>query len=257
MVAPGLSRAAYWTLVGLAAAVSILSPCGARADTLGEELSAIDRLIAGRDTPFEEAEKRCKGLLAKYASPEDQGRIYYQLAAIYTQSGMLRPEKAIEWCKKALEYPLDPRKQVGLYIWWCTAIEHVHAGARGDSLVAARREVARLCLMGLRVCLDHNIRGSTQEFPPLPDMRYAGPRGDDDKQYEERKRKVDERNRLVRERLLHRRMVPLRNILVRRLASFYSQLPLPSDELRQMAGEVLADKQAVDDLMKEVVQAKP
>lgn len=216
-------------------------------------MSAIDRLIAGRDTPFEEAEKRCKGLLAKYTSPDDQGRIYYQLASIYTQSGMVKPEKAIEWCKKALEYPLDPLKQVGLYIWWCAAIEVVHAGARGDPLVAARREVARLCLMGLRVCLDHNVRGAAPEFPPLPDLSAVP---GDHKYDEERKRMADERNRLVRERLLHRRMVPFRDILVRRLASFYSQLPLPSDELRQMAGEVLADKQAVDDLMKEVVQAK-
>ena len=245
--------AAYWMLIGLAAAaVSVLSPCGARGDTLGEELSAIDRLVSGPSTPFDEAEKRCKGLLAKYTSPEDQGRIYYQLAAIYTQSGMLKPEKAIEWCKKALECPLYPVKQVELYLWWGGAIQVLHADARGDSLIAARREVARPYLMGLRVCLDHNVRSSMPELPPLPGVRYAGPSSNKD--YGERKRMADERNRLVLERLLRRRMVPFRDILVHRLAFIYSRLPLASDELRQMAREVLADEQAVDDLMKAVGQ---
>ncbi|MDH4241840.1 MAG: hypothetical protein OEW48_19950, partial [Phycisphaerae bacterium] len=92
------------------------------ANTLDEELYEVDKLRAGFDTPFDEVEKRCNELLKEYTKPEEQAKIYFELAQVDGQSGFQRPAKAIEYARKALELPQDPWKKVRLYIYWGDAI---------------------------------------------------------------------------------------------------------------------------------------
>lgn len=59
----------------------------AKASNLDRELHEVDKLRAGEETPFEQVEKMCKELLEKYTEWEEHGRIYFQLAHVYAQSG--------------------------------------------------------------------------------------------------------------------------------------------------------------------------
>ncbi len=109
------------------------------AETLEKELHEIDKLRMGEKTPFGQAENKCNELLEKYTEPEEQAKIYYQLAVVYSQSGQIMPNKTIEFSKKALELPLGPIEQLQLYVWWGDAIQVAHRGVRNQELVAARR----------------------------------------------------------------------------------------------------------------------
>ena len=112
------------------------------APTLEQQLSAVDELRAGLDTDFAEVERRCDELLKRYPAPEDQGKIYFELAQVEGQSGMQHPEKLIGYVKKALSLPCPPERQVDLYVYWGGALQVAHRGAQGEELSSARREAA-------------------------------------------------------------------------------------------------------------------
>lgn len=136
-----------------------------KAESLEEELFEIDKLRAGFDTPFDEVEKRCNKLLQKYTKPEEQGRIYYELTKVEGQSGLQRPAKAIEYAKKALEFPQDPWRKVRLYGYWGSAIEVTHRGTHDEEMAKGRREAVIPYLQGLRQLQQYNL---PEVKPPIP-----------------------------------------------------------------------------------------
>ncbi len=68
------------------------------------------RCARAPDTDFAEVERRCNDLLKRYPAPEDQGKIYYELAQVEGQSGMQHPDKLIQYAQKALALPCPPRE---------------------------------------------------------------------------------------------------------------------------------------------------
>jgi hypothetical protein len=133
------------------------------AETLDQALSAMDALRAGKQTPFEEVERRAPQLLRRYSQPADQGKICWQVATIYTQSGQVRPDTTIAWATRALRLPMEPAKRLQLYLAWGHALQGKHAGARGKELAAARREAVRPYLARLREALKHDLPDKVPE----------------------------------------------------------------------------------------------
>ena len=147
----------------------------ADAQTLEQELSAVDQLRSGFDTPFEEVERRCSDLLRRYTSPEDQAKIYFQLAQVEGQSGLQRPEKLVSYVKTALQLPLEPTKQVRLYMYWGDAVHVDHGGVRNGELLTARRKAVMPYLQGLRLTLTYDLTEEKPDLPGFPGRRRFRP----------------------------------------------------------------------------------
>jgi len=219
------------------------------ADELEDALRQVDNLRAGFDTPFDEVEKRCDALLQTYTAPEDQARIYYQLARVGAQSGLQRPAKAIEYVEKALDLPVDREGRVQLYMYWGCAIEVDHRGVLGEALRRARKQAAIPYLQGLRETLQYADEVQKLPLPPrweptLSDLR----------------RKLDKNAMTARshamrkrERLLER-LTRHQTSFEGQLAFLYSRVPFATDELEKLARELLQDEAAVDHLMARVIE---
>ncbi len=223
----------------------------AAARTLEQELSAVDGLRSGFDTPFEEVERRCSDLLRRYTSPEDQAKIYFQLAQVEGQSGMQRPEKLVSYVKTALQLPLEPTKQVRLYIYWGDTVQIGRPGVRNGEPLATRRKAAMPYLQGLRLTLAYDL---TEERPDLPG--YSGRRRfrpTDPEEYKESiRRQQQEYLEARRAAEVRQRMFRHRDILTSQISDMYSRFPFATDELRGLARKVLEDEAAVERLMSRV-----
>lgn len=220
------------------------------AKTLEEELYEIDKLRLGKKTPFDKAEKMANELLRKYTQPEEQGKICYQLAEVYAQSGQVWPAKTAEFSEKALGYPLDPVKQLQLYVYWGDAIQVAHRGVRNQELVVARRKAVMPYLEGLKEALDHNLPEEKPELPGVGRFRYSGPQ--DSEQYRELIRKHQAQVEARKLAKFQRDMIQHRDALTGQISYMYSRFPFASEEIEKLATEVLQDENAVERLMSAV-----
>lgn len=216
--------------------------------TLEEELYEVDQLRAGFDTPFDEVENRCNELLKEYTEPEEHGKIYYELTKVEGQSGFQRPAKAIEYAKKALELPQDPWKKVRLYIYWGDTIQIANRGVHNQKLVAARRKAALPYLYGLKETLQYDIPEVKPDLPRV-DRFQAHP---GTMQYQRLMQKHKEQVKAREKARFQRAMIQHRDILTSQTSTMYSRFPFASNEIKELATQVLEDEKAVERLMSAV-----
>ncbi|MFC1780794.1 hypothetical protein ACFLZ8_00840 [Planctomycetota bacterium] len=225
----------------------------AGAKTLDEELYEVDQLRAGRDTPFDEVDRRCNELLQEYTEPNDQGKIYFIRVQVEGQSGFRRPEKILEFIEKALELPQEPLKKVRLYIYRGDAIQTDNRGVHNQELIVARREAAMPYLYGLKEMLQYDLPEEKPELPIVNRVRYAGP--PDTEEYLEIKRRNEEQMAAWRLAKFQRDMISYRDVLNSQISGMYSRFPWASDEIRELATKILEDKTSVERLMSAVDEA--
>jgi len=226
------------------------------ADTLEKELNEVNKLRNSEKTPFEQAENMCNELLEKYTEPEEQARIYYQLAVVYSQSGQKKPDKIIEFSKKALELPLDPIERLKLYVWWGDAIQIAHRGARNQERVVARRKAVIPYLDGLKECLSMQYPKYTQpeHLPEEQNVKADSrdPLGPARRSIRAERRKAmyeSKKDRFEKDVNQHKK------ILISQISGTYSDFPWASDEIRELSTKILEDKTIVDELMSAVGEA--
>lgn len=209
-------------------------------DELGVKLAAIDGLRQGTRTPLELIEKECTILLNQYTKPEEQGRIYYQLAHSYAQSGMSRNDngkKAIDYAEKALHCPLEPALRLHLYVYWGDAIM-LSDLARPRHL--RRAEAAPVYLKGLKEAQQFDIPAVAPERPP-----FSMPTATDEEGFRrEKERRYQEAQRIEKVRMLHLG----RSVLEEQLIFIYTRRPYAASEFRKLAREVLGDAPVVTTL---------
>jgi len=210
------------------------------ADELEDALRQVDNLRAGFDTPFDEVEKRCDALLQTYTAPEDQARIYYELAHIEAQSGHQRPAKSLRYTLKALDLPLEREKRLRLYMCWGSAIGASHRGARGDALRAARKQAAMAYLHGLKETLQYAEEVRKAPLPPPWEPKLS-----------DQRRPLNKRAMTARACAAGKREDLLEDLTIREVAFqrslvfLYSRVPFATDELEKLAREVLQDEPTV------------
>ena len=221
--------------------------------TLEQELNEVDKLRANFATPFDEVEKKCNELLKRYTKPEEQGKIYYELAKVEGQSGLQRPARAIEYVKKALKLPQEPWEKVRLYIYWGDAIQVANRGVRGWQLLAPRRKAVMPYLDGLKETLQYDLPEAKPELPMVHLFTYDGP--PDSELHRKLKRKNQEEIEAWNLAKFQRDMIQHRDVLTGQVSSMYSRFPWASDEIRELATKILADDAAVERLMSHVDKA--
>lgn len=223
---------------------------------LEKELDELKKLHLGEKTPFEQAEKKCNELLEKYTEPEEQAMIYYHLAVVYSQSGQIKPDKTIEFSKKALEFPLDPIERLRIYIWWGDAIQIANGGVRGQDLVVARRKAVMPYLNGLNESLSIQYPKYTQP-ENLPEEQNVKTDSRDNIGPFLRRRKTEQRKALYewKKARFEEDLNQHKRILTDQVSYMYSRFPWASDEIRELATKILEDETAVDNLMSSVDEA--
>jgi hypothetical protein len=213
-------------------------------DVLSQELQELDQMRNGKKTPFDEVDRRGKGLLKEHTSPVEQGQIYCHLALVNAQSGLFHPELVIDYAQRALQFPLEPYQRLLL----CTYL--------GDALRAANREkrpfheirkmAALPYLEGLNEAQKHQL---PKEKPQLPAVdAFDVPK--ESPWYEKMKKKHDEQWAARKQAEINSKLWDQRRILTGQIVEIYSRKPHAATELREMATKILEDPAAVNALMK-------
>jgi hypothetical protein len=236
-------------VVGVAL-VALLGPGPpAAAQDLDRELQKLNGLRKGRETPLAAVDQLGAELLRKYPDPKSQGQIYYQLAHVYAQSGLVQPERTIDYAKKALEFPLEPAQRLRLHVYWGDARQVANPR---EPFVAKRREAVRPYLEGLKETLKYELPEKPPELPPVFKFDAEPQQGPVyDKLVREHRQALAARRRaeLQGELIMHR------DVLTGQIAGLYSRRPFDPDELEQLASSVLDDPAAVARLKKAVEAA--
>ncbi len=236
------TRIAVRTTVFICAVLAARICVGEDADELGKRLAVLDNQPRGTRTPFDLVDSESADLLKKYPDPADQGRIYFQLAHSYVQSGMRRPgdtDRAIEFAQKALACPLDPAKRLRLYVYWGDAII---LSAPDRPIVERRAAAAAAYLKGLKEAQKYNIPDKAPDFARSP-VPFTG---DEDEFRRQQKARYLERKRIVYEQELHHYRFGLEDHAV----EVYTHHPYAATELRDAAGKAGLDAAQIDKLMK-------
>jgi hypothetical protein len=223
----------------------------ARSETkhdLSSALRALDGLRRGSNTPFDQVERSAGELLRKHPDPKDQGQIYYELAHIYAQSGLVRPQSAIDCVKKAMQCPLTPQQQIRLYGYWGSALLMLK---RTDPLPERRRAATIVFLDGLRQLCKLDL----PEKPPEIALTVLGgpePATEADvKEAEQRNQRYVaalERTRFLQE------MIQYREGLASQIVWLYSREPHAARELRELVINATNDPKLADRLLQRVTQ---
>ena len=217
-------------------AVDAASTCSGQ--SLKDDLRWIDKLRNGRRTPLDEVDRRGEELLNKYSAPNEQGRIYYQLAHMHAQSGVLRPEQVIAYATKALQCPLELSQRMRLHTYWGDALL---IPKEKKPFATKRREAAPVYLKGLR----NLIALKLPEKPPETELMgfFNGPNA------EENRRKGEEQSARRQQIDFQREMINHRQVLQGQIVSLYGRRPVATEELKDMATNILGEGKDLDRLM--------
>ena len=223
--------------------------------TLDECLTSIEGKLKN-GVSLDDVEAQMLKLTQNFQSPKELGTIYVHVAALYSEKDSMRaPAKVIACVTKALEYPLDPRDKVMMYLYWGTAIITQYQSAGQGEVLKHRPEIVMPFLNGLKLLIDDGIPENPVSLPAVGTFDISP----DDSRYQEilaeheRQLKARERAEALEE------MVRLRMILTRNIVDEYSVGMEATQELKEISGQIFRNDAAVGALLAKVIEkrAKP
>lgn len=126
-----------------------------------EDLAALRQLRSGRDTDFDSVEEYGQRLLDQKLTPDQRGRLCYEMAHIYAQTGLQFPDRLESYATQAMDLPLKETLRLRLYVY------------RGDSHVANREApFAERRLLAARIYLEGLIECQDIDTFPLPKPKH-------------------------------------------------------------------------------------
>jgi hypothetical protein len=223
----------------------------------------------GKGTDIQKLEENCLELLKEHNSPEDKGKIYTNIAFMYSSRGYSSPNdiriaKTAEYCSKALEYPLDFITTCEMYLSLSGSQITPYRDSPQAEFAKARKESIVTCLKGLKLVLDNNAPKEWKEQqvhrPPIV-LTHDGP--PNDPSYKKRLKEVTKYNEeLIEENKkekLEQRLYILRRAGIESCAGLYSyKSPYDTNELEKYAREILkGHDDTVDEIMARTRQLIP
>ena len=147
------------------------------------QLAAITSKDKGEGTDVNSLESSCLELLSKYNSREDKGLIYSKIALMYSGKGYTsandaRIAKTAEYCKKALDYPLDAVTACEMYGRWAGSLTVKYWKCTQEEFVKGRQDAIMPCLTGLKLALDNKAPKERQKLPVIQLFDHPGPTTD-------------------------------------------------------------------------------
>lgn len=210
--------------------------------TLSDDLRALEAMRDGLDTPTDQVQVRGKALLEKYSDPGQKALIHYQLAFIYDQSGLTRPDLVAEHSEAALNLPsLNAAKRLQLYCFLCDAkqtMNRVRSKKDQQSFVDVRREATDACLQGLKESTKYDLPETKPELPSRSDIGV--PIGDPkDPAFKQRVAQANQENEEYTRRRDQTRQDQEawenRRILYDQIVDLYNRQPSADEEMRELA----------------------
>lgn len=196
---------------------------------------------------LEALETEFKALLEKHEAPEDKALIYAELAYTWAQTGMLRPEKTIEYSKKALWGQLtDPLARMRLYVYWGDAIQLSRGPVRGKELAEVRKEAVIPYLTGLKEMLKQDLPEAKPEIPIMTILNDDGPRDSPEHA------RVEAQNKAAMLARWQCDMIDRRETLIGQIVYMYSRSPFATEELQALATDVVGNAKMVDKIVSRV-----
>jgi len=222
-------------------------------------LYELDQMRDGRNTSYDKVEAGAQRLLKEYTKPEEHGKIYFTLASVYAQSAGNQAEpraKAIQWCKKALEFPLDIKSQQRMctYLGDSISVSLPIANSRGEGWPALRREAVVPYLRGLKALLPYDLPNEPIT-PPEPPAKIGRMIADPaDAEHQKRVEEYERQIEALRKIRFTNDLIECREIQTRQIAGLYFKTPASDelvalDELETIARDVLQDDKAVANLI--------
>lgn len=207
-----------------------------------QRLRELDARRDGLNTEPGVLEKEALQLLDEGVLPEDRGKVYAQIALIYAQSGLTRPAKTAEYCMKALENPLDPATAAQTYVFWADALEVQARRQHGEVPARAKREIAEICLDGVKMILDHDVPAARQPLPRV--HRVSLGNGQDDAAHRDFLAKHEAQLTARKRIMLLNTLVHHRDALLDKVIRLYQGNPMSLQEFRRLTEGILGDERA-------------
>jgi hypothetical protein len=224
-------------------------------DNLSVRLRELDQLRNGNRTalPFDEVESLGKALLNEYTKPEEQGQIYYHLAAVHGQSIDVHTDLVIKYAQDALALPVEPLQRLRLYVYWGDAIRTANMQKPHEKqrpFHEVRRAAAKPYLQGLKEMQKYDI---PEKLPELPAVGRYDISGDQNSlQVVEAKKEHADQIAARTDAQSSRRLWMNRDVLTRQVVDMYSRPPFAATELRDLATKILNKPEQVNALMKRI-----
>jgi len=221
-------------------------------EQLNQRLAAISSQNKGVGD-WGKLEAECLNLLKEYESPEDKGKIYAAIALTYSKSGYssredIRIPKSIKYCKKALQYPLEVTTACEMYGRWTGALMVKYWDSEKEEFVKRRQEAIVPCLTGLKLALDNKAPKKRQP-PPAVGIYHISPSSP---HYQKVMKKYKEELAARKKWEFENKLYNSRRALTQSCVSLYSHEPYDTDELEQLASEILKDDEAIREILAEV-----
>ena len=221
---------------------------------LSQCLAAIRSQNKGKETNWAKLEAECLKLVKDHNSPEEKGKIYATIALIYAEKGYtsredVRIPKALEYCKKALQHPLEATTACEMYGRWAGSLMVTYWSYPEQEFIKVRQEAIVPCLTGLKLALDNKAPKKWQP-PPAVGKYNISP---NDPEYQRLMEKYKEEIATREKIMLQNKLYLQRKALTQRCVSLYSNKPYNTEQLKNLSEKILGNyKDDVNELIAQV-----
>lgn len=132
------------------------------ADSLAAIHGALDQGLSDQET-----EGRYQGLLNKYKTPSDKGRILAHRATMSSRAGIKDVLKVSNYCDQALQQPLRVLDSIRMNSCLSSAREIMYKNSKRTDFAQARREILIPALRALKISLDNLTQTERQPLPTV------------------------------------------------------------------------------------------
>ncbi|NNN06439.1 MAG: hypothetical protein HKL90_11110 [Elusimicrobia bacterium] len=225
-----------------------------QANDLDRALLKIRHEHTGKDTPQNDLAAKALKLLGTNSSPEDKGKIYSTVAAIYSENGWTGQDAADEsakYCELALKYPLDPETAARLYHHWGSDLDMGNRDnhIKGADFIALRRKISDLYLRGLKLVLA-NLTATQYEYPGVGKIDCPSTSPSCQKIIKEHYAQMKESFRSrYQNKLLDRRKE-----LTQSIVDLYARMPYDQNEFKKRLDASISDKSIKTEMQEDLAK---
>jgi hypothetical protein len=220
-----------------------------RGDEFDEQISGLAELRPSNDADLDHAEQIADQLLKNHTLPKEQAQIYFAIATAEGQAGLRRPAKVAEYAQKAFEgdLPIDQRMRASIY--WGDAL--------ATQFPTERAKCVSPYIKGLALAISQGLPRVAPVPPQFPQYDVWSGLGDNDPAIirikAERAKAIEAWNEAKR----IRKLVELRDTLVRQIKWLYGSDAGRNAELEQIVIRELNGSEAAKKLMQQIPEAAP
>ena len=202
----------------------------------------------------EEAEAKALALIHRDSSLEDCGEVCAMIALMYSDKGIVRPDKVIEYGEKALAFPISETTSCLVRVRIISGKLDKLERLKGPALLAAQKEIVMLCIQGVALATKNLDSFSRVKLPVVGMYVISGP--ENDPAFRARRDRIEREHDL---QLAARRAAEMQNQSIMLLETLTGQCGLVfkesnvgEEELRRTAKNAGCSEKAIDYMLEKL-----